>query len=387
MTAAPASLPTLPVVENPSSTEVSSSYRWKPNPDASWIFYIDIVSGCNLACPSCPVGNSRDVPIAKGYMAPELLEKIVTKAIRECKSLEFGLYNWTEPFLHPDLPAMIRTIRSREIRCSLSTNLNIMRNVEGVLRENPNKIKISLSGFRQETYSYSHKNGDIERVKRNLAELAETREKCGSTTDLVVGFHRYLGNHEDEQEMRELAGSLGIGFEPQWAYLMPLEKVMAYVEPSATSTVLQADDRALIDKLALKLDDALAISSKSPRKKCQLRDQMMSLNVRGEVMLCCVVYDQQKYGLGSYLDLPLEKLQDLKYQHWQCAGCMSQGLHKLFTYEDKELDEAALANVHAHYPDAVLPDIRPRRSSESASLFRRIARRVKRMVKWAPAKN
>lgn len=367
-------------------TETVQPARWKPMPGTMWLFYVDIVGGCNLACPSCPIGNSREVPIAKGYMAPELLGRIVDKAVAECAALEFSLYNWTEPFLHPDLPAMVRAVRSRNVRCSLSTNLNIIKNLDAVLRENPSKIKISLSGFEQATYGVTHKKGDIERVKQNLVELAAARDRTKCSTDLVIGFHRYLGNHEEEQRMREFAAPLGIAMEPQWAYLMPLEKVLAYADPAASSVELQPEDHAVIDRLALRLDDALAVARNSPHKPCQLRDRMMSLNLRGEVQLCCTVFDQQAYGLGSYLDHSLTELQELKYQHWQCAGCMQRGLHTLFTYDDPAFDDVAMANVRSHYPEARLSSIRP---SEPArpSVLRRVAGRVKRIVKLVSARS
>jgi MoaA/NifB/PqqE/SkfB family radical SAM enzyme len=352
-------------------------------PDTTWLFYVDIVSGCNLACPSCPIGNSRDVPTAKGFMSPELLDRIVRKSVDECGRVEYGLYNWTEPFLHPDLPAMVRRVQSRGIPCSLSTNLNIIRELDAVLQENPAKIKISLSGFDVSTYEHTHRNGDIERVKRNLAELAAARERTRSATRIVVGFHRYLGNHADESRMRALAQSLGFDFEPQWAYLMPLEKVLAFADPSETDVVLADEDRRLIDKLALPLDGALRVSRNSPPKPCQLRARQMSLNVRGEVMLCCVVYDQKKYSLGSYLDLPLAALQEMKYRHPQCGPCMRNGLHKLFTYEDGLLDQVGLDHVRANYPDAELGPLLARPERRQPSGLHRAARRVRGWIRRA----
>ncbi|MFO1091729.1 MAG: hypothetical protein U0992_00230 [Planctomycetaceae bacterium] len=234
-------MPPNSAVLSPTATDARTSAhapRWKPVPDTT---------GCSTSTSSrlhlvqsCPIGNSRDVPIAKGYMSPELLDRIVARPLRNARPRvpEFGLYNWTEPFLHPDLPAMIRCVRSHGIRCSLSTNLNIIRNLDAVLTANPSKIKISLSRFEPETYVGRLTGTAITsgRVKRNLAELADARRRTGSTTELVIGFHRYLGNHDDER-VRELARLLGLGFEPQWAYLMPWKK--SWRMPPERSVVLQ----------------------------------------------------------------------------------------------------------------------------------------------------
>ena len=43
-------------------------------------FNIDVVSSCNLGCPSYPVGNSIDVKNPSGTMSPALLESILEKA-------------------------------------------------------------------------------------------------------------------------------------------------------------------------------------------------------------------------------------------------------------------------------------------------------------------
>ena len=360
---------------------MQATASWQPVPGTQWTFNIDLIGGCNLACPSCPVGNMKDVKVSKGVMPPELLEKIVCKAIKECGSVDFGLYNWSEPFLHPDLAQMIRIIKSHNSSCSLSTNLNIIKNLDNVLLENPDHIKVSLSGFYDQTYSQTHKNGDIELVKKNMIELAAALKRTQSKTKISIGFHRYLGNHEEEYLMQEFSESLGFKFGAQWAYLIPLEKVMAFVDPDHTDQVLTNDDRQLIDRLALPLDEALKISRESPIKSCRLRDHYMTMNALGDVMLCCVVYDEQKYGLGSYLDHSLEELQEMKFQHQQCVSCMDNGLHKLFTYEDSELDTSAINHIHKHYPGVKLSAVYDFVSPEKQGRVMAFARKVKNYIK------
>src|SRR3954467_8278947 len=89
-----------------------------------FVLDVDIVGTCNLRCPSCPVGNSPELRTRSGTMPLELLEAILDKAMGECRLTYVGLFNWTEPFLHPRLPEMIAAVRSRQLPCALSTNLN-----------------------------------------------------------------------------------------------------------------------------------------------------------------------------------------------------------------------------------------------------------------------
>jgi MoaA/NifB/PqqE/SkfB family radical SAM enzyme len=318
-----------------------------------------VVRVCNLRCPSCPVGNLPEAKNAtSGYMEPELLDAILRKATSECRVGFVCLYNWTEPLLHPKLPEMIRTVRSHGVSCALSTNLNLMRNINAVLREEPSELKISVSGFTQETYGITHRRGDIERVKKNMAELSRACERTGSKTRVYVNFHRYLGNHEDESRMRDYAKSLGFDFTPAWAYLMPLEKMLALTEPASTDVKLNEDDRELISRLALPLDEAIRVTSKRSAKPCKLRDEQMAITWQGDVMLCCTAYDQSRYTLAGFLDTPLAQLQALKYRDPACTSCMKHGIHQLFTYESDELDGVALANVARHHPDAHLEGVK-----------------------------
>ena len=327
---------------------------WVLDPKTKWQFDIDVVGSCNLRCPSCPVGNSWEARTPLAYMRPEMLDRIVDKATTECRVVGIYLYNWTEPLLHPRLAEMIRVVQGHGVPCGLSTNLNVMPNLDAVMEANPHMLKVSLSGFTQETYGVTHRRGDIEVVKRNMAEVARAKARSGATTRLVVAFHRYLGNHEDEDRMSALCESLGFEFEPAWAYLMPFEKMLAFADPAAADVRLTDDDHALIDRLALPLDAAVKAARRDRNRPCALQDRQMAITAQGDVMLCCTVFDQSKYKLAPFLDTPLAALQEMKYGHATCDTCMNNGLHVLFTYGSEDFDSLALERVRQHHPDARL---------------------------------
>ena len=99
--------------------------------------------------------------------------------------------------------------------------------------------------------------------------LAEVKRLSGSRVDLHVLFHRYLGNHDNEARMRQFAEELGFRFEPVWAYLMPLEKNLAYLGEEGTGTSITSDDLQLIESLALRLTKPVKpCSPTSTRRAC-----------------------------------------------------------------------------------------------------------------------
>ncbi|MCW8914831.1 MAG: radical SAM protein [Magnetovibrio sp.] len=361
--------------------DVPSDQQWVPNSKIKWQFDIDIVGTCNLRCPSCPVGNLREAGTSEKYMRPEMLDSIITKAKSECRVYGVYLYNWTEPFLHPNLADMIQIVRSHGIPCGISTNLNILKNIDDVMEADLQMFKVSVSGFTQDVYSQTHRRGDIEVVKRNMAEVAKAKKRTGSSVRLVVAYHRYLGNHEDEEAMREYAESLGYEFEPAWAYLMPLEKMLAFVDNDAIDVEINEEDQHTIDRLALPLADAVEAAKNTNNRVCPLRAKQMAITASGDVMLCCTAFNQDKYKLGSFLDTPLDDLQAMKYSHDLCGACMKNGLHEFFTYGSDELDDIGLANVRSHYPDAKLKSVKQMMGGERPRGFAAVPFKIKREVK------
>ncbi|MDC0196087.1 radical SAM protein [Gammaproteobacteria bacterium] len=353
--------------------------KWVPNKKIKWQLNIDIVGSCNLRCPSCPVGNLRELKTTEPYMRPELLDQIIRKAMSECRVTGIDLYNWTEPFLHPNLSEMIKVVRSHGLPCGISTNLNLLKKIDSVMEANPQEFKVSLSGFTQDVYGKSHREGNIEVVKKNMVEVAHAKKRTGSNTRLVVAYHRYLGNHQDEKAMQEYSASLGFEFEPAWAYFMPLEKMLAYVESEATEVKLNQEDQNTLDLLALPLDGALEISKSSPNiGTCPLRSRQMAITSSGEVMLCCATYDQSQYSLGKYLDLPLNELQEMKYQHNACSQCMTHGVNVLYTYNSHEFDDLGLDNITKHFPDAKLQRVKPLNKKSRPRGFSALPFKIKR---------
>ena len=147
--------------------------------------------------------------------------------------------------------------------------------------------------------------------------------------------------------------------EPAWAYFMPLEKMLAYVDSGTTDVTISEEDQQIIDSLALPLPKAVEVAKRAPQQPCALRARQMSITASGDVTLCCSTFDQNKYKIGQYLDIPLDELQAIKYRHNTCETCMNNGLHVLFMMNDEKFEDVALANVARHYPDSKLERIKP----------------------------
>lgn len=291
------------------------------------------------------MGNSRDIPRTKGVMEPALLDRIMRKAVSECEVSTVGLFNWTEPLLHPRLPELVRVVRSYGVPCSISTNLSVNKNFDDLLASNPEAIYVSTSGFTQAIYERTHKGGDIELVKSNMKTLAEANAKCGDKTHITVMFHRYRGNQQDELLMRDFSESLGFSFQTDHARMMPLDKTLAYANHDSSMAQLTSDDYEILKLLPIPLDEAMRIAVQHKAQPCSFLSSQIVIDVLGEVQLCCAVYDSSKYAIGNYLNTPLQHIQELRHSHPMCIRCTSAGGHVYVPASAPEFEIVAANNL------------------------------------------
>lgn len=292
-------------------------------------FNIDVASVCNLVCPTCPVANwpKASWTGAKGVMDPTLLHQLLRKALSECLVGDISLFAYTEPLLHHHLPELIAIVKSYGLTCTISTNLNVMRDAEALLRAEPDEIRISVSGFHQATYGITHAGGDIEVVKQHMRTLAEAKRRLASNTVVIVHFHKYRTNLADGLLMREFATSLGLQYDEYWATFFPLEKVLTYAKPELALAEITDADRSIIARLAVPLAELVDRAASKPVDSCVLQDHAIVLDVTGSVYLCCeAAMDATRNQIASYLDTPLATVQARKKQHSLCTTCMAGGL-------------------------------------------------------------
>jgi hypothetical protein len=139
--------------------------------------------------------------------------------------------------------------------------------------------------------------------------------------------------------MRAFAEGLGYGFQAAWAYMMPVEKILTYVDPSAPETVLTTDDHAVMDRLALPTEEAVALTRTHGVSRCDLQDEFMAIDVKGDVYLCCATSARATNRIGPYLDLPLAEIQAMKRRHRLCGPCMANGLPDYLSHREARFDD------------------------------------------------
>lgn len=235
--------------------------------------------------------------------------------------------------LHPELPSMRKEVHSRGKYLALSSNLNIKRNYSKIVPY-VNKWCISLSGFSQDTYGKTHKGGDIEKVKSNMAALAEAKRHTRSQCMVYTRYIRYRENIKDEKLMKEFTESLGFTHSSCWAQFTPLEKLTSHLD--GHKNLLSKEDSEIIDNLAIDPIEYITLAQKYDAGYCHLRSDQITLDAEGNSILRCSVYDQNANNLGNFLSLNLLEMQEKRMNHATCQSCMHLGAH-LLSVPNKDL--------------------------------------------------
>ncbi len=323
----------------------------------SWRYFFEINSFCNLRCPSCTKGNQEETGGLKydhltGFMDPVLMEKCVDKIKRENPEAIVFLYGNSEPFMHPRLHECVAMVKSRGLRCEMSTNLNHIHHVDEVLAAGIDFIIISLSGFTQEVYVKGHDGGDIEKVKKNMVIIGKANET--RKIPILVNYHVYKDNAHEVELMRKYAVDNGIGFFTSNARAISMENTIQYLRekegnPSYEVQEGRPDWNAVLpppsqqwkdtmDRLLIPPQKAVGMYSKYPVSPvCLVGAGSIFTFIRhdGKVQMCSCTADR-RITLGNYLDMTPEDMIEARTGHSICKQCIKYRLNLYYMIVDRD---------------------------------------------------
>ena len=305
-------------------------------------YWVEIAGTCNLRCPSCPTGNygtaeEDEAKIAIGFMPEErfraVLERIKSDNAGTDVEPVVQMYTWGEPLLHPKAGRFIRICQEEfGIHAGISSNLSLNVELLPVVRANPWFFRVSLSGYYQDHYGWSHRRGDINLVKSNMYRLRHYMDRTKATFAVQVAYHVYRNNAFDDMvAMERLCEELDFQFLPNFARFNPLEKIFAWQDGT-----LGAEDRAVLDQLVIPLDKAIDASRKFSHLPCALQVDQTVINQDGSVHLCCATFEEKNLIADDFTKVSAQELQAIKEKHPTCDRCISESIHPWMFYAAHE---------------------------------------------------
>jgi MoaA/NifB/PqqE/SkfB family radical SAM enzyme len=274
-------------------------------------FFVDVVDACNLKCRGCP--RAQVGPSSGKRMELPTLKEMVDKGINDYNLISVCLYNWTEPFLHPELPQFIELLQAKNIHCSISTNLSFNRQtmIEEVIRRAPQNFIISVSGFTQTTYEKYHARGNIESVKENIELIGRllTEYDLHDKIDVEVQYLVFKDNEDEVHLMREHCER---------------NHVRCTTKPASPAEGVDNEDnnrRLLYSKIPETIDFDPPEARHWP---CHQVFDALSVNFDGNVYLCCWYWYFEKYLVGNIFTTPSHEIFRRKLTHPRCGYCLGE---------------------------------------------------------------
>jgi len=177
---------------------------------------LDVCSMCQLECPLCetPGRKKGGSVVGWGYVRFNDFRKLIEKNpnIKEINISWLG-----EIFLNPDLKSILEFSYERGIKLRAEGGVNLNDVTEDMLESlvmfRFHSITVSIDGASQKTYVKYRKNGNFNKVMRNIQILNGFKKKYNSESPQLSWQFIVFGHNEHEIPVaREMAAKLGMHF-------------------------------------------------------------------------------------------------------------------------------------------------------------------------------
>jgi len=290
---------------------------------------LDPSNTCQLQCPGCvhsvtaPTGFQLpgrprtyfDWP--KGIMNPESFERIM----RDFGPFAFSavMYNYGEPLINKQFPAMVRRANSLGLYTWTSSNLSLSFDVEAIVGSGLDLLTMSIDGTSQESLSNYRRRAKFDLCLHNMEALVAAKRQRGGGPHLVWQFLTFEHNKHEIDEAIAMAERIGVD---ELNVVTPLDmtwddpSVPIFVSEKARRYVFNKDshlrtamvpamteaDEALCDAILaegwVKRMERLGIEeepSRAGRRTCDWLYQNVTFDSADRVMPCCMAPTSEEH--------------------------------------------------------------------------------------------
>ncbi len=175
-----------------------------------YMLQLEPTNRCNLKCPLCPAGTNqlgrprRDMPLSEFKGLIDDMEDYLLFII---------LWEWGEPFMHPELPEMIRYAADRGIKTLTSTNAHFLHDesyLRRILSSGLDTLIIAIDSLEQERYAVYRQSGALEKAIDGLKTVLEIKRDLKSKTRINLRMVIMKQNEHELPALRKFAKEMGV---------------------------------------------------------------------------------------------------------------------------------------------------------------------------------
>jgi len=287
--------------------------------------YFDIVGYCNAKCPYCHSGRNKIHHSGK-KISPDLFRDSLKRLLHNGtihSNTTIHLYNWGEPFLHPQFQEIVQIINEFGLHYAISTNASVIPALSPLIFQNLDTIRFSMPGFSQESYDKIH-GFQFTTIQNNIIHLVKKSKEFGFKGHFLIAFHIYNFNKTELKSAELFASKWGILFDPYYALLNHWELLQGYnTLPSPQISQIQND--------ICHINELPSILKNAPKNYTCPQWDYLVLDETGNIAVCCQLpKTHSNYSCGNILDEDLNKIMINKNKQAVCSHCIDQGMAYYF---------------------------------------------------------
>jgi radical SAM protein with 4Fe4S-binding SPASM domain len=166
---------------------------------------MESTDACNLNCTTC----SRDIFIKKARL---LDEKIWKKVIDEVRPTNINVSGIGEPFLHPDIFAIVKYAKGKGSIINCATNFTrIHGRYREVIDSGISQLKVSIDSTNRETFKSIRGEDCFDEIIDNIRNIVNIRNDLKKTTPAIrFNFALQHLNYKQAPELIDLAAEIGV---------------------------------------------------------------------------------------------------------------------------------------------------------------------------------
>ncbi len=290
-----------------------------------YMLQIEPTNMCNLKCPVCPAGTDK-LERERRHMQLDEFKSLIDDM--KDYLLFLILWEWGEPFMHPQLPDMIRYASKHDIKTLTSTNAHFLQDnnyLKRILTSGLTTLIVAIDSLDQDMYEIYRKKGRLSKAVEGLRNLVQLKKKLRSNTRINLRMVIMKQNEHELEHMRSFAKKIGVDV-----------FTVKTVNPSCG---LDAEDELLVpDDTEYRRYKYHNGTFERVRREVQCRKMwfMCNISANGEVIPCGYDYTSE-LKVGNIFKTPLSQI-------WNSSEAKS--LRKRLFYEKESIPKCKECGIN-----------------------------------------